>query len=143
MNKLTYTLYVVSVLLISGLARANASALDPVQILYQSPVQIGQISADAAKLELLIAGSLPNPCYGNPSAMLTKDLQDPTVLILRFSSPIPMNLCVSQVKYFSTTVDLALLAQASQINLEDKAMYLIRTEGFDFEMQIPGFSLKK
>lgn len=130
MKKLAYVLYVVSVLLISGLARANAATLaDSTQAQYQAPVQISQISADASKLELLVAGSVPNPCFGKLSATLTQDNSSPNTLILHISSPIPVNVCVSQVKYFQTTIELPILAQASLLNLNDKALYLLKVDG--------------
>lgn len=143
MKTLAYALYVVTVLLISGLARANAATLDQVETQYQTPVTIAQISVDAAKAELLIAGSLPNPCFGSPSAMLTQDTQNPNVLILRLSSPLPMNACISRVKYFTANVVLPLLAQASRVKLDSKTVYTLTVDGYEFEMKIPGSDLMK
>jgi hypothetical protein len=143
MKTIAYTLYVVTILLVSGLARANASSLfDATQAQYQTPVHITQVSPNAAKLQLFVGGSVPNPCFGNPSAMLTQDTSNPTTLILHLSSPIPLDQCVSKVKYFTTVVDLPILAQASLVNLDDKALYLIKMEGFDFQMTVSGSDLK-
>jgi hypothetical protein len=141
MKNLAYAFYVVIVLLISGLARANAATIDSVQ--YQSPVQIAQISVDAAKAELLIAGSLPNPCFGTPSALMTQDSQDPDVLVLRLSSPTPMNSCISKVKYFSATVALPTLAEASRVKIDSKTVYTLRVEGSEFEMKVSGSDLNR
>jgi hypothetical protein len=143
MKTLAYALYVVVVLLISGLARANAATLESIQTQYQTPLQITQVSFDVAKSELMIAGSLPNPCYGNPSALLTQDPQSPNVLVLHLSSPSPKDSCISQVKYFNTGLALPVLVQASRINIEDILVYTLKVEGYDAEMKVLGSQLIK
>ena len=145
MKTVAYTLYVVIVLLISGLARANAATLDSVQIQtqYQTPVQISQVTLDASKSELIVAGSLPNPCYGQPSVMLTQDSVQPNVLILRLSSPSPMNACVSRVKYFNAPIELPRLIQAAHLNLDVNVNYTLKVEGSEFELPLPGADLLK
>jgi hypothetical protein len=143
MKTVAYALYVVVVLLISGLARANAATTDTVTTQYGTPLQIAQISLDATRSELLIAGSLPNPCYGNPSATLTQDMQNPTVLTLHLTSPAPMHACVAQVKSFDTSLILPILIQASRINIENIVVYTLKVEGSEIEMKVLGSQLIK
>jgi len=143
MKTVAYALYVVTVLLISGLARANASTLDSIQINYQTEVQVSQVSLDSSKTALMIAGSLPNPCYENPSAMLTQDSDSPSVLVLRLSSPIPMDACISRVKYFTSSVELLRLVQASHVKLDSVVVYTLRVEGSEFELPILGSELMR
>ena len=145
MKTVAYALYVVIVLLISGLARANAMPIkgieSVVQTQYQSPAKISQVVFDASKSELVVAGSLPNPCFGNPSAMLTQDSSNPSVLVLRLSSPIPMDACISRVKFFTANVELAKLIQVSHVKLDSGANYTLKVEGSEFELPIAGSSL--
>jgi hypothetical protein len=146
MKTVAYTLYVVIVLLISGLARANAMPISTMQTggkqtQYQTPVQVSQVALDQAKAELQIAGSLPNPCYADPSALLTQDLSNPSVLVLRLSSPIPMDACISRVKYFDTNVELLKLVQASHLKLDGKTVYTLKVDGSEFALEVPGSEL--
>jgi hypothetical protein len=135
---LAFALYAVSILLISGLARA-ATIEEVTQPQYQAPAQIHQVSAEG--LDILIAGSLPNPCYGHPGVMLTRDGQNPDVLILHLSSPIPMGACVSLVKNFTAEVQLPLLTKASHLNIEPERTYMVKVEGSEFAMEVPGSDL--
>lgn len=146
MKYLAYTVYVVTVLLISGFARANASTFEKFQqaqqqTQYEMPVAISQVALDQATGQLIVAGSLPNPCFIDPSALLTQDSHNPNVLVIRLSSPVPMNACVSRVKYFNSNVELVLLAQFSRVEIDAKATYLLKVDGSDFETQIPGSAL--
>jgi hypothetical protein len=146
MKTVAYALYVVIVLLISGLARANAmqiSSMQTVQTQYQTPVQVSQVALDQSKAELQIAGSLPNPCYSNPSAMLTQDSSNPSVLVLRLSSPIPMDACISRVKYFDTNVELLKLVQASHLKLDGSAVYTLKVDGSEFSLPVSGSDLTR
>jgi hypothetical protein len=106
-------------------------------------VQISQVTLDASKAELMVAGSLPNPCYGQPSAMLTQDSAQPNILILRLTSPSPMNACVSRVKYFNAPVELLRLIEAAHLNLDVNVNYTLKVEGSEFELPLPGVDLLK
>ncbi|MGZ3722073.1 MAG: hypothetical protein ACXVA9_04025 [Bdellovibrionales bacterium] len=146
MKTVAYALYVVTVLLISGLARANAATLssfEAVQPSYQTPVQVSQVSLDSSKVALMIAGSLPNPCYGTPSAMMTQDSDTPNVLVLRLSSPAPMDACISRVKYFSADVELLRLVAAAHIKLDGNTTYTLKVEGSEFALPIQGSELMR
>jgi len=81
MKTIAYALYVLTVLLISGLARANADTLMHTTTQYQTPATIEQVTVDSSKTSLVVAGSFPNPCYTAPSAMLVQDSANPTVLV--------------------------------------------------------------
>lgn len=145
MKKLAFVLYTVSILLISGLSRANAMTLTEASAhtKYQSPVTVVKVTPDLAHLDLRIDGSVPNPCYGQPAAMMTQDAKSPDTLIVRLSSTVPMDQCIWKMSDVTTVVALPLLAQASQLQLEEKALYLIKVEGSDFEMQVTGTDLLK
>ncbi|NJM10288.1 MAG: hypothetical protein HC883_05360 [Bdellovibrionaceae bacterium] len=109
----------------------------------QTRIQIQAVAVDQVNLELMLGCFLPNPCTANPSATLVQDDNSPNTLILRLSSPIPTDLCVSKIVDHSTIVNLPVLAQNSQVGLNDKAVYVIKTEGYDFEMQVLGSDLMR
>jgi hypothetical protein len=139
MKTLAYALYVVVVLLISGLARANAMTLETTQ--YFTPATIAQVSLDQSHARILVDGSFPNPCYGQPSAMMIQDPNQPNVLVLHLSSPTPMDECITQVKDFNTSVSLARLAESSQVNVDPKSTYTLKVNGSNFEAPIQGKDL--
>jgi hypothetical protein len=142
MKTLAYVLFVGSVLLASALARADVK-IPYSEVAYQTPIQIEQVTADYANLELLLAGTLPNPCFSAPTAILIPDAKAPNTFVIRLLSPLPTGMCVSQIKPYATVVDLPTLARASQLSFENKAVYVIRTEGYDFEMQVSGADLNR
>ncbi len=140
MKKIAIALYVVSILLISGLARAEAATLASLsQAQYQVPTRLTQALADG--LTIKAVGELPSPCYGQPSAMLTQDLQNPTQLTLHLSSAVPMEICIARVTDFVTQIDLPFLAKASQVRLEKNVVYLIQVDGLDFSLSANGSDL--
>ena len=145
MKYIIYTFYVVTVLLFSGFARANTlMAMVKADEQFRSPATIDSVGfADPnhQTLDLQITGYVPNPCYLNPSAILIMDKNDPNTLIIRLISPIPTTFCIQRIKDFSTIVSLPQLAQASQLPLEDKAIYVVKTEGFDYSLQVSGQDL--
>ena len=143
MKQIAYTVYVASILLISGLTRANAATMNSTQGQYQTPATITQVAMDMKKLEILVGGTVPTPCYANPSAILTQSLENPTVLTLRMTSALPIDLCIEKVKYFATSLELPLLVRASQISIDDGLVYLVKVEGHEFQFQISGSDLKK
>ncbi len=143
MKYIIYTLYVVTVLLFSGFARANTlMSLVNADEQFRSPATIYNVGVDHQTLDLEISGYVPTPCYQEPSAVLIQDKNDPSTLILRLVSPIPTAFCIQRIKDFSTIVSLRQLAQASQLPLEDKANYVVKTEGFDFSLPVSGQDLK-
>ena len=141
MKKIAITLYVISILLISGFARAEAATLTSyAQVQYQSPLKMKQAVAEG--LTVHIAGTLPCPS-GQPMAMMTQDSQNPSTLTLRLSSPLPLDACIARVVGFNAQVELPLLAQTSMINIEENTVYLIKVEGLDFSTQVRGSDLLK
>jgi len=144
MKKLAFVLYVSCVLVFSAFARAEvAMPFVAAASNLKTPVQIQEIAVDQVNLELLIGGFLPNPCFQLPSATLVQDIENPATLILRLSSPVPTDVCVSRTIDYSTIVNLPILAQNSQIGLDDKAIYVIKTEGHEFQMQVLGSDLMR
>jgi hypothetical protein len=149
MKFIAYTLFVVSVLLISGLARANDLSMPFVRpsATYQTPFQIKNVSNEG-QMQLAVTGTLPNPCYPQPSATLTPDANDPQTLVLRLSSPYPQQgACISKtqapmvIQEYTVIVDLLPLIQASQVNLHPRTIYTLKTEGYEYSMQISGSDL--
>ncbi len=143
MKTIIYTIYALTVLLFAGFARAE-SLMNVVNgdQKFRSPVSISQVGVDMQAMRLAIAGRLPNPCYQDPSVLLIADKNNPNTLILRLISPTPTNSCMARIKNYETIVSLRQLAQASELPLEDKALYVIRTEGYDFSLEVSGQDLK-
>lgn len=142
MKYIAYTVYVVTVLLISGFARANAATLASVtQTQYQAPVTIIDAVVDPISVKLFIDGSLPNPCYGTPSAILTQDSTNTGILVVRMTAPIPVRDCIATLKYFNSDVELPRLVHASRVKIDAKATYVLKVDGSDYEVQIPGSAL--
>lgn len=137
-TKVLYALYVAIVLIVAGTARADE--IYPIDI-YQTPVQISHVGVDYHARELLVVGELPNPCYQEPKAELIKDSNAPNTFVIRLSSPIPTNMCVTKIKTYDTIISLPELAKAAQLNLEEKATYVIKTEGYPFEVVLVGSDL--
>ncbi len=143
MKKVAFILYVGCVLAFSAFARAEVAMPFAKMSNYQAPIQIQSVALDKTNLELLIAGTLPNPCYQSPSAMLVHDLENPNVLILRLSSPVPTDVCVSKTVDFNTVVNLPILAQNSQLTLEANAEYIIKADNNDFQLLVQGADLMR
>lgn len=137
-TKVLYALYVAIVLIVAGTARADE--IYPIDI-YQSPVQISHVGVDYQTRELLVAGELPNPCFAEPTAQLVKDADSPNTLIIRLTSPIPTSMCVTKIKNYDKIISLPELAKAAQLNLEEKSSYVIKTEGYPFELVLVGSDL--
>ena len=136
-TKVLCALYVVAVLLFAGTVRAQGFQSEVISMAsMQTNVPISQVALSTEGLELLIAGTLPNPCYGKPSAQLVQDPLAPHTLVLRLSSPIPTSMCVTKVMPYKTLVNPPDLAQAAHLQLSDKGVYLLKTEGYPFEIQI-------
>ena len=72
-----------------------------------------------------------------------QDLENPAILILRLSSPVPTDVCVSRTIDFSTVVSLPVLAQNSNVVLDPNAVYIVKADGNDFEMQVQGAELMR
>lgn len=143
MKKVAFIVYVGCVLAFSAFARAEVAMPFSKASNFQAPIQIEDVAVDKTNLELLIGGFLPNPCSQVPSATLVQDLENPGILILRLSSPVPTDVCVSRTIDFSTVVSLPVLAQNSQINLDAKADYVIKADGSNFEMLVHGSDLMR
>jgi|GEM_PF-5666744 len=143
MKKVAFILYVGCVLAFSAFARAEVAMPFSKNSNFSTPIQIESVAVDKTNLELLVGGFLPNPCTQLPSASLVQDIQNPAVLILRLSSPLHTGNCVSRTIDFSTVVNLPVLAQNSQVALDAQSVYVIKTDGNDFEMQVLGSDLMR
>ena len=143
MKKAALILYVGVVLAFSAFARAEVSMPFSKNSNFPITVKIESVAVDKTNLELLIGGFLSNPCVEMPSASLVQDFENPSILILSLSSPVPTDVCVSRTIDFSTIVNLPVLAQNSRIELDPQADYVIKTEGNEFEMQVRGSELMR
>ena len=134
-------MYVIIVLLISGLARANAAVRTTTQFL--TPATVSQVTLDASHAAVIVDGTFPNPCYGEPSAMLIQNQNDPTVLVLHLSSPPPKEACsdIEKIKVFNTDVSLVELAEMSQVSVDPHMTYTLKVNGSNFTAPITGSEL--
>jgi hypothetical protein len=138
MKKLAFVVYIVSVLLISGLARANT--LDSfVQAQYTSPTLLHKVVADG--LDVYTTYTLPSPCSEKPSVRLTQE--DEFTLTLRLSSPSPKigEMCALPVETYTSRIQLPLLVRASKVTVDPTVEYLIKVEGYAFSMRVLGADL--
>lgn len=143
MKTLIYTVYVAAVLLFSAFARAEMAMPFSTFLPTLAPVAINEVAIAQETLDLKIDGHLPNSCYSEPSAVLVQDPENPNVLSLRLSSPVPTAICHARIQEYSKIVNLPVLAQNSQIVFANDAEYLVKIEGFDFELLVPGSALNK
>lgn len=146
MRTLIYTVYALTVLLFAGFARANTLmnvANGKTDGKFRSTVAITEVGFNQQAMSIAIGGRLPNPCYQDPTAVLVMDKHNANSLILRLVSPTPTVDCMAMIKRFETEVNLPLLAQAAELPLDDKALYVIRTEGYDFALEVSGQDLKR
>lgn len=141
MNKALYTIYAVAVLLFAGFARAEVSLFHFAEAQRSATLPINDVRADYQRLVLEVTGSLPSPCYKQPVAQLEQSSQDPRVLILRLTSPTPIKSCIAPVTSFESRVLLPELAKRSRVKLNSDELYVLKTEGFDFQMQVTGIEL--
>lgn len=147
MKTLIYTIFALTVLLFAGFARAETlmnvvnGKTDGQK--FRSPVAITEVGFNQQNMSVAIGGRLPNPCFQDPTAVLVLDRNNPNTLILRLISPTPTVDCMARIKPFETEVHLPLLAQASELPLDDKALYIIRTEGYDFSLEVSGQDLQR
>jgi hypothetical protein len=136
MRYIIYTLYVATVLLFSGFARAQSPL--PVEP-PRSRVTILEVLVDSENLQLAVSGYVPNPCHQIPTPVMTLD--NANTLVIRLISPVPTNFCIQRIQDYSTIVSLRHLAKASRLPLEAAAVYTVKTEGHDFSMQVSGLDL--
>jgi len=130
-------MYVIIVLLISGLARANAAVRTTTQFL--TPATVSQVTLDASHAAVVVDGTFPSTCFGDPSAMLIQNQNDPTVLVLHLSSPTPHeDTCIDQVKQFNTDVSLVQLAEMSQVSIDPHMTYTLKVNGSNFTAPVSG-----
>jgi len=142
MKYIIYTIYAVTVLLFSGFARANTlmNAYHANQA--ESAARIYDVTVSQT-LDLHVAGYVPTPCHSDPSAVIVQDSSNPQILIVRLVSAAPtMSACVFRTKDFATVVPLRQLIRASQLPLVDEASYVVKTEGYNFAIEVKGSDLK-
>ena len=142
MKRLAYILYVVAVLLISGLTRAHAEVA-PFATEHQVPVHIGSVTVAAGKLQLTIRGFLPNPSFGLPSVSV--ESFDNNVLLLRVTAEAPAAGRMYELRYqeYVATVDVPTLVQGLALPVNANATYLIKTDGYEFALSVSGSDLLK
>lgn len=135
MKKLVIVLYVGCVLLISGFARADVT--------FQAPAKIEGASFDPSTLVMVVVGTLPTVCYGDPSATMSQYKEDPNTLVVKMYSSVPsgINSCIQLIKEYREDVHLPKLAQASDLEINPNAVYVVKTEGYDFEFKVMGAEL--
>lgn len=144
MKKIAFGLYIGCVLAFSAFARAEvrmpffmASAEEA------SNVQIESVAVDPVNLDLMLTGYLPDPCHSTPTAFLVQDTKNPATLILKLSSFVRSEMCITRVEDYSTVVNLPVVAQNSRLTLDDKAVYMIKAEGHEFELEVMGSDLMR
>ncbi|MBX3020538.1 MAG: hypothetical protein KF799_02575 [Bdellovibrionales bacterium] len=141
MKALAYTIFVISVLLVSGFARADLMTPFVQQTTYTTPVHIDDVTV-AGEMQLKVDGYLPNPCFADPIAVLTEDPKHANTLVLNITSPLPtQDACMQVTKPYSRVVDLPFLVRTALLQLDPQTVYVIRTEGFDFAIQAYGAEL--
>lgn len=129
MKYIIYTVYIATVLLFSGFARAQTVTIDEVMV--------------NAQLDLEVTGFVPTPCHQIPTAVLTFDQNNHNTLVVRLISPNPTPYCIQRLQDYSTIVPLRQLARASGLPLEATALYVVKTEGHDFTFAVSGRDLIK
>ena len=143
MKTAVVVVYVAAVLLFSAFARAEMVIPFSTGEAPSTRILIDEVYANEVTLELDIHGRLANPCHALPTARLSQDLNTPNTLVLRLSSPLPLEACVSPVAKYVGLVSLPETAQVSNLQLEDKAIYLLKVEGSEFEMMVLGSELMR
>lgn len=143
MKKIAFILYVGCVLAFSAFARAEIVMPFSKMANGQTPIQIENLALDKNNLELLVAGTLPTPCYQQPTPMLEQDIENPAQLTLRLSSPIPTESCVTKTAPFTAVINLPSLAQTSRLELDANTQYVIKADGNEFELLVQGADLMR
>lgn len=142
MKKIAFIIYVGCVLVFSAFARADVMMPFSKQTGYAAPIQIESVVLKD-NLDLAVSGFLPNPCTHVPTASMIQDAQNPSVLIVLMTSPQFNDICISKTADFNTVVNLAVIAQNSQVQLNPRTVYLVRTQGNEFAVQISGADLMR
>ena len=133
MKKVAFGLYVAVVLLFSGLARAEAAQnFNPI---------IRNVMVAENVLALQINGVLPNPMTEQPVARLVQDLEDPSILILVLTAKHYEGISIAPVQNYSVTVSLPQLARDAGLEVTEKAIYILKVKGHDFQLQFSGSDL--
>lgn len=142
MKVIAYSVFVISVLLMSGFAKADLMTPFVQNAVYATTVHIDEVIPSNDGAALKIVGFLPNPCHGRPFVFLTNDTKHPFELVLSLSSPLPkQDACVERTEPFESVVDLAVSAQSAGVKLDAESVYIVRVEGTDFAMQVRGADL--
>lgn len=146
MKAIIYAAYVLVVLMFSAFAKADVT-LPLSQILVadgpQANVKVTDIAYDSSNLEVQVSGFLPNPCYRVPVAQVVVDSNDPQVLQVQMTSPVPTSICPASILGYQTTVSLPTLVQSSGIPLQSSEMYRVRFGDYTMEMNVTGEELLK
>lgn len=143
MKKIAFVVYVGCVLLFSAFARAEMAMPFVTASTNQPKVEIIAVGLDEVNLNLEVEGFVPAPCFAIPSATLTPDLNSPNTLVLSLTSPVPTGSCVAKREKFETVVNLPAEAQESRLSLDDKALYVIKVEGYEYEINVLGSELMR
>lgn len=143
MKKVAFILYVGCVLAFSAFARAEMVMPFSSKANFRTPIQIESITIDKNTLDIKVFGYLPNPCTDLPTATLSQDLENPSILVLRMSSPLHNGICVSKTENYTEIVSLPALAQKSRLSLDVNTVYLLKADGNDFAIEVRGIELMR
>lgn len=142
MKKAAFALYIASVLLLSGLIDANAATpSETIVTQYQRPVQVTSVTANDTGTVLTVSGKLPSRCYGLPAAILLQSGMELNTMDLQLSSTVPFQNCDARMVEFTSEINLVTLVRTSRVAISENQVYMIRFNGIDFEVRVPGSDL--
>ncbi len=132
MKKLFVLTYIIAVLLFAGFARAED--------LRRTQLQILNIAEnDNSRWTVHITGPLKNLCVRSPEAVLVQSEREPHVFILKVTARVTGELCAQAIAGpYSLKPDLRVLLQQTGAELVPNHVYMIKADGYPFEMQFTG-----
>lgn len=142
MKKAIFAIYVVSILLFSGLAKADADLLLPHDDFgsVQKAI-VTSVYPDLNNLALRITGTVSNPNVETPVPVVIQDSNDPRILtIVMIAKPFE-GTSIFLVKAYDSTFSLPQLLADANIQFNEHADYLVRVSGSNFEMVVSGSDL--
>lgn len=144
MKLIAYAVFVVTVLMISGFARAQGLQIVPIAepARNQVPVRVVGVQVDASQTKLLVTAELPTPCYDLPTAALIADAYDPRVLWLHVNSLEPADKCIQPITDTNVIIDLRQLVRAARISIDARQRYVIKFKNYEFKMPLEGAQLR-
>jgi len=123
-------------LLMSGTSMAQSLTLTSLQMQSASqlrPINVDHVAVNDETMSVKLTGELPNPCYKSPMSKLTRDANNPNVLILSTASAVPREICVEKTQPYEVIVNLRDLVRRSGLILDPQSSYLLTVSGHDFQ----------